>query len=97
MALYRRLVGVLLVWDFSQMLLPLCAFIPALIGWRRCMHAPLGGEMSVCSGILFYETLLPLLLGLKALSPLHFHDRYVLLLSRYVTLFEFPFAALRTL
>jgi hypothetical protein len=61
------------------------------------MHAPLGGEMSVCSGILFYETLLPLLLGLKALSPLHFHDRYVLLLSRYVTLFEFPFAALRTL
>jgi hypothetical protein len=62
------------------------------------MHAPLGGEMSVCSGILFNETLLPLrLLGLKALSPHTFQDRYVLLLSYYVTLFEFPFASLRTL
>jgi hypothetical protein len=62
------------------------------------MHAPLGGEMSVCSGILFNETLLPLrLLGLKPLSPVNFHHRYVLLLSYYVTLFEFPFASRRTL
>jgi hypothetical protein len=62
------------------------------------MHAPHGGEMSVCSGILFNETLLPLrLLGLKALSPLTFQDRYLLLLSYYVTLFEFPFASIRTL
>jgi hypothetical protein len=61
------------------------------------MHAPLGGEMSVCTGILFNETLLPLrLLGLKALSRLNFHDRYVLLLSYYVALFEFPFASRRT-
>lgn len=49
-------------------------------------------------GILFNETLLPLrLLGLKVLSPLNFHDRYVLLLSYYLTLFEFPFASPRTL
>jgi hypothetical protein len=61
------------------------------------MHAPLGGEMSVCSGILFSETLLPLrLLGLKALSRLNFHDRYVRLLSYYVALFEFRFAPRRT-